>query len=102
MIGLFSMGCTPSIPFLALSRNGDYKPISIGLGEDFKFAAIKYERTNIVENYYPNMTKYINEYNRIIRKITYSQDETSDDEDEFLTNLCIHLAHALIKDHGAG
>ena len=55
-----------------------------------------------MKNYYENTINFINEYNRIMDKMMFGEDSTTEDEDEFITNTCIHLAHSLIKDVGTG
>ncbi len=55
-----------------------------------------------MKNYYQNTIDCIKKYNQIINTIQFSPVETNDEEDEFLDNFCIYLAHALIKDHGTG
>lgn len=58
--------------------------------------------TKQINNYYSNTSDCISEYNRILNKIESFPEETNEDEDEFLQNFCIYLAHALIKDTGFG
>ncbi len=54
-----------------------------------------------MNDFYENTRECIDRYNQIIDKIMNNYDEeTSDEEDEFLDNFCIYLAHALIKDTG--
>ena len=55
-----------------------------------------------MKDYYTNTRKTIDTYNEIQNKIKTAPDPTVDDEDEFVANFCIHLAHALIKDTGFG
>ena len=55
-----------------------------------------------MEDYYSHTREVIDRYNDIINKIYISPEETNDEDDEFLQNFCIHLAHALIKDHKYG
>ena len=55
-----------------------------------------------IKNFYQSTSDCISEYNRIQNKIENSQDETTENEDEFLQNYCVYLAHALIKDTGFG
>ena len=55
-----------------------------------------------MKDYYKNTRKCIDQYNQILNKIKTCDECTVDDEDEFLANFCIYLAHALIKDHGFG
>ena len=55
-----------------------------------------------MKNYFQNTTELIDKYNQVINRIQTSQYETTDEEDELLTNFCIYLAHALIKDYGMG
>lgn len=55
-----------------------------------------------LKNYYEHTTQCIKEYNRIMYKIQYAEVDTTEEEDEFVMNFCIHLAHALIKDTGGG
>lgn len=53
-------------------------------------------------NFYPSTTQCINKYNIIQYKMENLSVETSEVEDEFITNFCVYLAHALIKDTGTG
>lgn len=53
-------------------------------------------------NYFKNTTDLIDKYNQVINKIRTSKNETTDEDDEFMINFCIYLAHALIKDYGDG
>lgn len=53
-----------------------------------------------MKDYYNNTRECIDRYNRIAQKIKTSPTETTEDQDEFLANFCIYLAHALIKDTG--
>ena len=53
-------------------------------------------------NFYPSTTQCINKYNTIQYKMENLAVETSEVEDEFITNFCVYLAHALIKDTGTG
>lgn len=55
-----------------------------------------------MKNYYLNTTYCINKYNTILDKISSSPEETTDEEDEYLQNFALYLAHALIKDFGYG
>ena len=55
-----------------------------------------------MKNFYENTVNFINEYNRIMDKTMFSEEDTTEDEDEFITNNSIHLAHSLIKDIGTG
>ena len=53
-------------------------------------------------DFYPHTRKCIDRFNDVMETIMTSATETDEDEDEFLQNFCIHLAHALIKDTGYG
>ena len=53
-------------------------------------------------NYFTNTVSAINNYNFIIDKIKTSESETTNVEDEYLSNFCLHFAHALIEDYGFG
>ena len=53
-----------------------------------------------MEDFYKYTRACIDEYNRIQDKIRNCEDETTDEEDEFIYNHCVHLAHSLIKDCG--
>ena len=55
-----------------------------------------------MKDYYVNTRNLIDKYNEVINKIVSSCYESTEQEDEFLTNFCIYLAHALIKDTGMG
>ena len=53
-------------------------------------------------DYYKNTRNFIDRYNEIQEKIKSDPQPTNADEDEFMSNQCLHLAHALIKDVGYG
>ena len=55
-----------------------------------------------MKDYYSNTSQIIDMYNQTVNKIKNSNFETTESEDEFLQNFCIHFAHALIKDTGFG
>ena len=55
-----------------------------------------------MKDYYSNTRRTIDMYNQAANKIKNSNFETTESEDEFLQNFCIHFAHALIKDTGFG
>lgn len=50
-------------------------------------------------NYFKNTTQCIEKYNQVLDVIANYSRETTDEEDEFLQNFCLHFAHALIKDY---
>lgn len=56
----------------------------------------------MIKNYYENTIDCLNKYNEICYKISFDPDETTDDEDEYLQNFALYLAHALIRDSGCG
>ena len=53
-----------------------------------------------MKDFYKNTRMVIDTYNSICDKVMHSQNETNEEDDEFLCNFCIHLAHSLIKDTG--
>ena len=55
-----------------------------------------------MHDYYLYTREVFNKYNLVQEKIKNLDDSTSEEEDEFLQNFCIYLAHALIKDTGDG
>ena len=55
-----------------------------------------------MKDFYPNTRKCIDKYNQISDEIFNGEKETSDEQEEFIMNFCVHLAHALIKDTGGG
>ena len=55
-----------------------------------------------MKDYYSNTRACIDRYNEILERIKSDPHPTQEDEDEFLQNFCLHLAHALIKDTGCG
>lgn len=55
-----------------------------------------------MKDFYKNTRDLIDKYNQIINEIKTSPMEINEDDDEFLINFCIYLAHALIKDTGSG
>ena len=55
-----------------------------------------------MKDWYKSTRQCIDNYNTVVNKIQFGQDATTEEDDEFLQNFCIHLAHALIKDTGCG
>ena len=55
-----------------------------------------------MKDYYKATRECIDKYNQVLEEIYHGATELSDDQDEYLTNFCMYLAHALIKDHGGG
>lgn len=55
-----------------------------------------------MKDFYKNTRECIDKYNQILDKISTCSETTTEEEDEFLDNLCLYLAHSLIKDHGCG
>ena len=55
-----------------------------------------------MKDYYKYTRQVIDKYNSIMEDIKTKIDEINDDDEEFVTNFCLHLAHALIKDTGSG
>ena len=55
-----------------------------------------------MEDLFKNTRQLFDKFNQITYKAWVSNEEVMDDEDEFLTNFSIYLAHALIKDYGMG
>lgn len=53
-----------------------------------------------MKDYYVNTRNILDKYNQTLDHIRNGKTETSEEQDEFLTNFCIYLAHALIKDTG--
>ena len=55
-----------------------------------------------MKDYYKNTRECIDHYNTLQDKLWLAAEDTTEDEDEFLINFCVYLAHALIKDTGTG
>ena len=55
-----------------------------------------------MKDYYKNVRACIDMYNKIQDKMHCGQYDTTDEEDEFVVNHCLYLAHALLKDAGFG
>lgn len=55
-----------------------------------------------MKDYYKNTRECLDKYNTVQEDIKICNNETSDDDDEFLINFPIYLAHALVKDFGFG
>ena len=55
-----------------------------------------------MKDYYKYTRGCINEYNRIINKVYTGKQELTDKEEEKIDNHSLYLAHALLKDVGAG
>lgn len=55
-----------------------------------------------MKDYYSNLRQIIDEYNSISDKVKTGIEELTNEEDEFMDNFSVYLAHALIKDTGSG
>ena len=55
-----------------------------------------------MKDFYKTTRGCIDKYNEICDKVAHGAEELSNDEDEYLANFCLYLAHALIKDTGEG
>lgn len=55
-----------------------------------------------MRDYFNNTSEVLDRYNSLLNSISTSLEETTDDEDEFLINFSLYLAHALVKDYGTG
>jgi len=55
-----------------------------------------------MKDFYKTTRSCIDKYNEICDKVAHGAEELSNDEDEYLANFCLYLAHALIKDTGEG
>lgn len=55
-----------------------------------------------MKDYYKSTRECIDKYNQILDAVYNGLEELSNDQDEFITNFCLYLAHALIKDTGEG
>ena len=55
-----------------------------------------------MKDYYKYTRQIIDKYNTIMEEIKTEPVEINDEDEEFVTNFCLHLAHALIKDTGGG
>ncbi len=55
-----------------------------------------------MKDYYSNTRSCLDHFNYIQDKIKNQDIVTSEEDDEFLQNFCLYLAHALIKDTGYG
>ena len=53
-----------------------------------------------MKDLYKYTRECLDKYNQVYDTICKAPDETTNEQDEFLQNFCIHLAHALIKDTG--
>ena len=53
-----------------------------------------------MKDLYKNTRECIDMYNQIQDIVMHSHDETTNEQDEFLQNFSLYLAHALIKDVG--
>ena len=49
-------------------------------------------------DFYSNTRSILDRYNQIQDKIKTSYEETTDEEDEFITNLPLYLARGLLRD----
>lgn len=55
-----------------------------------------------MKDFYTNTRQCIDRYNEIQEKIVTGKNELNDGDFEYLTNFCVYMAHALIKDVGYG
>ena len=55
-----------------------------------------------MKDFYKNTRSCIDTYNEVVDRIINDTSETPDADDEFMTNFCLYLSHALIKDTGEG
>ena len=55
-----------------------------------------------MKDFYSHTRACIDKYNVISNKIMNGVETTTNEEDEFIGNFCIYLAHALISDTGFG
>ena len=55
-----------------------------------------------MKDFYSHTRDCIDKYNFIANKIKNNEEDTTENEDEFMGNFCIYLAHALIQDVGFG
>lgn len=53
-----------------------------------------------MKDLYKNTRECIDKYNQIYDTVLNSIDETTNEQDEFVQNFSLYLAHALIKDAG--
>ena len=53
-----------------------------------------------MKDLYKNTRECIDKYNQIYDTVLNSIDETTNEQDEFVQNFSLYLAHALIKDTG--
>ena len=53
-------------------------------------------------DFYSHTRACIDKYNIIADKIKNNDEDTTEDEDEFMGNFCLYLSHALIQDVGFG
>lgn len=53
-----------------------------------------------MKDLYKNTRECLDMYNQVYDAVINSIDETTNEQDEFVQNFCIYLAHALIKDTG--
>ena len=55
-----------------------------------------------MKDFYKNTRLCIDTYNEVIDRILHGESESINEDDEFMTNFCLYLSHALIKDTGEG
>ena len=53
-----------------------------------------------MKNYFENTVDCIEQYNAVMDVICNGEEETTDEQDEFLQHYSLYLAHALLKDYG--
>lgn len=53
-----------------------------------------------MKDLYKNTRECIDKYNQVYDTVLNSIDETTNEQDEFVQNFSLYLAHALIKDVG--
>ena len=55
-----------------------------------------------MKNFYENTFACLNRYNELQDLMEFHYDSTTEEQDEFVINFPVYLAHALIKDTGFG
>ena len=53
-----------------------------------------------MKDFYSHTRDCFDKYNLISNKVMCGVEDTTDEEDEFIGNFCVYLAHALISDTG--
>ena len=91
--------CLLSPPLSVFDLDDQKHYVFQGIGLVSQFLILVKEQSDL-KNYFHATINFITEYNRIQYKMAYGQQDTSDQEDEFIQDFSENLAEALMHDVG--